>query len=52
MLKGFMCVAVGLVAQAFWGLSTKFRSNYKSKVVFIACALIYILHPTSIFGHI
>lgn len=45
-LEGVLCVAVAVIAQAFWGLSTKYRNNKSSLIVIgISCAA-YIAYPT------
>ena len=44
-----MCVSTALIAQAFWGLSTKYRNNKQSISVIIICALIYTLFSSSTF---
>lgn len=38
--------AVGVVLQAFWGLSEKYRKDKDSIVLFSTCAVVYILFPT------
>lgn len=46
MLNGFKVAAVGVVLQAFWGLSEKYRKEKESVIMFVGCALVYTLLPT------
>lgn len=45
-LEGVLCVAVAVITQAFWGLSTKYRSNKSSVAVIVICCIVYVLYPT------